>query len=55
MFAAVGAEFSPPVKRTDVEILRESSQCQRPKTTMFTDGEIFITVSTEHADFTEEW
>lgn len=55
MFAAVGAEISPPVKRTDVEILRETSQCQRPKTTMLTDGEIFITVSTEHAAVTGEW
>lgn len=39
IFAAVVAEISPLVKQSDCEIWGETSQCQGPKTTMFTDGE----------------
>lgn len=52
IFAAVVAQISPLVKQADCEMRGETSQCQRPKTTMFTDGENLYYCEVAHAVFT---
>ena len=52
IFAAVVAEICPLVKQTDCEMWGETSQSQRPKTTMFTDGGNLYYCDVEHVVFT---